>query len=167
VAKWHESLSRSWFPTSNLTYTKMQHQNVKWRQQQQCSFFYKLSSRYKIPCPIPTITLCYSGALLIHSDTFYYCQTGAVIWDLPQPGGKNCISSQCANDQFPGQCKQAGTRMWNHPQSCYSEGWHRWQWRDNWETCKSSSWITAINISTLGFYMPDALPDSQSTVSKQ
>ena len=28
---------------------------------------------------------------------FYYCRSGAAIWGLVQPVGKNCTNSQCVN----------------------------------------------------------------------
>jgi len=44
-----------------------------------------------------TIILRYTSAILIHSATSYYWRTGAAIWRLPQPRGRNRVIRQCVN----------------------------------------------------------------------
>jgi len=43
-----------------------------------------------------TIILRYTSAILIHSATSYW-RTGAAIWRLPQPRGRNRVIRQCVN----------------------------------------------------------------------
>lgn len=52
-------------------------------------------TRYLILC-LYTTTLCNPSMLPIHFAASNYCQTGATIWGLPQPMGKNRICS-CVN----------------------------------------------------------------------